>query len=85
MDDATGVSYGKVAWGFQYNSATKTYKEENPRMLPMSTNWFLNIFSEDRRRVAGERAGRVKWNEVYGAGGTGTTAGDANVRKVLVP
>jgi len=79
MDDATGVSFGKVAWGFQYSSAAKTYQEETPRMLPMSTNWFLNLFSEDRRRVAGERAGREKWNEVYGPGGTG----DTNVKKVL--
>ena len=83
MDDTTGASFGKVAWGFQYSSAAKTYQEETPRLLPASTNWFLNLFSEDRRRVAGERAGRQKWNEVYGAGGTGKTAGDANVKKVL--
>lgn len=83
MDDKTGVSFGKVAWGFQYSSASKTYQEETPRMLPATTNWFLNMFSEDARRVAGEQAGRAKWNEVYGAGGTGTTAGDADVQKVL--
>jgi hypothetical protein len=82
MDPATGGSFGAVAWGFQYNSAQGIYMEETPRLLPGSTNWFLNLFSEDRRRVGGEHAAYEKWNEVYGPGGTGKVAGDASVQKV---
>ena len=83
MDDGTGKSFGKVAWGFQYSSASSTYQEETPRMLPATYDASLESTSADQRRLAGERAGRAKWNEVYGAGGTGTKAGDADVRKVL--
>ncbi|MCB9235290.1 MAG: DUF4157 domain-containing protein [Bacteroidia bacterium] len=70
MDDRTGVSFGNVSWGFQYNSSTKTYKEETPALL-----------NNGDARLAGQEAAYKKWNEVYGPDGTR----DKTVDKVLVP
>ncbi|WP_298740407.1 DUF4157 domain-containing protein [uncultured Chitinophaga sp.] len=33
MDMSTGVNYGTVAWGYEYDSSKNYYKEETPRLL----------------------------------------------------
>ncbi|MFP5246797.1 MAG: DUF4157 domain-containing protein [Thermoanaerobaculia bacterium] len=59
MDVDDGTRYGAIAWGFEYDSAKKVYKEETPKLLGPGA------------RLAGRNRAMRKWDKVVATPASG--------------